>query len=212
MPAVNSLRELLVEELRDIYDAEKRLTKALPKISKASSHDELKSAIDAHLEETREHVTRLEQAFEALDTPARAKTCAAMKGLIEEGDEHAGEDYADAGLKDAAISGSAQRVEHYEIAAYGTAIAHAKLLELDDVVALLESTLEEEKAADSKLTEIAESVVNLDASAGDSDDEESEENDEQGAGEPARRPAMRMAMTGGKAAGRAKSGAKARAR
>ena len=212
MPAVNSLRELLVEELRDIYDAEKRLTKALPKISKASSHDELKSAIDAHLEETREHVTRLEQAFDALDTPARAKTCAAMKGLIEEGDEHAGEDYADEGLKDAAIIGSAQRVEHYEIAAYGTAIAHAKLLELDDVVALLESTLEEEKAADSKLTEIAESVVNLDASSGDSDDEESEENDEQGAGEPARRPAMRMAMTGGKAAGRAKSGAKARAR
>ena len=212
MPAVNSLRELLIEELRDIYDAEKRLTKALPKISKASSHDELKSAIDAHLEETREHVTRLEQAFEALDTPARAKTCAAMKGLIEEGDEHAGEDYADEGLKDAAIIGSAQRVEHYEIAAYGTAIAHAKLLELDDVVALLESTLEEEKAADSKLTEIAESVVNLDASAGDSNDEESEENDEQGAGEPARRPAMRMSMTGGKAAGRAKSGAKARAR
>src|SRR6187401_2057603 len=212
MPAVNSLRELLIEELRDIYDAEKRLTKALPKISKASSHDELKSAIDAHLEETREHVTRLEQAFDALDTPARAKTCAAMKGLIEEGDEHAGEDYADEGLKDAAIIGSEQRVEHYEIAAYGTAIAHAKLLELDDVVALLESTLEEEKAADSKLTEIAESVVNLDASAGDSDDEESEENDEQGAGEPARRPAMRMAMTGGKAAGRAKSGAKARAR
>ena len=212
MPAVNSLRELLVEELRDIYDAEKRLTKALPKISKASSHDELKSAIDAHLEETREHVTRLEQAFDALDTPARAKTCAAMKGLIEEGDEHAGEDYADEGLKDAAIIGSAQRVEHYEIAAYGTAIAHAKLLELDDVVALLESTLEEEKAADSKLTEIAESVVNLDASSGDSDDEESEENDEQGAGEPARRPAMRMSMTGGKAAGRAKSGAKARAR
>jgi ferritin-like metal-binding protein YciE len=214
MPAVNSLRELLVEELRDIYDAEKRLTKALPKISKASSHDELKSAIDAHLEETREHVTRLEQAFEALDTPARAKTCAAMKGLIEEGDEHAGEDYADDGLRDAAIIGSAQRVEHYEIAAYGTAIAHAKLLELDDVVALLESTLEEEKAADSKLTEIAESVVNLDASAAGADDEasdETEENDETGE-EPGRRPAMRMAMTGGKSTARPKSGTKARAR
>lgn len=214
MPAVNSLRELLVEELRDIYDAEKRLTKALPKISKAAAHDELKSAIDAHLEETREHVIRLEQAFEALDTPARAKTCAAMKGLIEEGDEHAGEDYADEGLKDAAIIGSAQRVEHYEIAAYGTAIAHAKLLELDDVVALLESTLEEEKAADSKLTEIAESVVNLDASAAGADDEASDEkegNDEDGE-EPARRPAMRMAMTGGKSTARPKSGAKARAR
>ena len=213
MSAVNSLRELLVEELRDIYDAEKRLTKALPKISKASSHDELKSAIDAHLEETREHVIRLEQAFEALDAPARAKTCAGMKGLVEEGDEHAGEDYADEGLRDAAIIGSAQRVEHYEIAAYGTAIAHAKLLELDDVVALLESTLEEEKAADSKLTEIAESVVNLDASAADDGDEldETEAGDEAG-GEAARRPAMRMSITGGKSNGRSKSGAKARAR
>ena len=207
MPAVNSLRELLVEELRDIYDAEKRLTKALPKISKASSHDELKSAIDAHLEETREHVTRLEQAFEALDTPARAKTCAAMKGLIEEGDEHAGEDYADEGLRDAAIIGSAQRVEHYEIAAYGTAIAHAKLLALDDVVALLESTLEEEKAADSKLTEIAESVVNLDASAAD----ETDETDVTGDGS-ARRPAMRMSIGGSKPTARPKNGAKARAR
>jgi hypothetical protein len=137
-----------------------------------------------------------------------------MKGLIEEGDEHAGEDYADDGLRDAAIIGSAQRVEHYEIAAYGTAIAHAKLLELDDVVALLESTLEEEKAADSKLTEIAESVVNLDASAAGADDEasdETEENDETGE-EPGRRPAMRMAMTGGKSTARPKSGTKARAR
>ena len=214
MSSVNSLRELLIEELRDIYDAEKRLTKALPKISKASSHDELKSAIDAHLEETREHVIRLEQAFKALDTPARAKTCAAMKGLIEEGDEHAGEDYADEGLRDAAIIGSAQRVEHYEIAAYGTAIAHAKLLELDDVVTLLESTLEEEKAADNKLTEIAESVVNLDASAADDGDEseETEEEDGEAGTEPARRPAMRMGITGGKSSARAKSGAKARAR
>ena len=213
MSSVNSLRELLIEELRDIYDAEKRLTKALPKISKASSHDELKSAIDAHLEETREHVIRLEEAFKALDTPARAKTCAAMKGLIEEGDEHAGEDYADEGLRDAAIIGSAQRVEHYEIAAYGTAIAHARLLELDEVVALLESTLEEEKAADSKLTEIAESVVNLDASAADEGDasEETDKDEEAGA-EPARRPAMRMGITGGKSNARPKSGAKARAR
>ena len=211
MPAVNSLRELLVEELRDIYDAEKRLTKALPKISKASSHDELKSAIDAHLEETREHVIRLEEAFKALDAPVRAKTCVAMKGLVEEGDEHAGEDYADDGLRDAAIIGSAQRVEHYEIAAYGTAIAHARLLELDDVVALLESTLEEEKAADNKLTEIAESVVNLDASAADEGDE-AEETDDEAGNDRARRPAVRMSITGGKSNSRAKTGTKARAR
>ncbi len=212
MSSVNSLRELLVEELRDIYDAEKRLTKALPKISKAASHDELKSAIDAHLEETREHVIRLEQAFKALDEPARAKTCAGMKGLIEEGDEHVGEDYADDGLRDAVIIGSAQRVEHYEIAAYGTAIAYARLLDLDDVVSLLESTLEEEKAADSKLTEIAESVVNLDASASEDGEEldETEEDGEAGTDQK-RRPAIRMAMTGSKSSARPKSG-KARAR
>ena len=215
MSSVNSLRELLVEELRDIYDAEKRLTKALPKISKASAHDELKSAIDAHLEETREHVIRLEQAFKALDTPARAKTCVAMKGLIEEGDEHAGEDYADEGLRDAAIIGSAQRVEHYEIAAYGTAIAHARLLELDDVVALLESTLEEEKAAENKLPPkspkaSSTSMPRLRTTA--TSRKRRKKGTARPAAEPARRPAMRMAITGGKPNARAKSGAKARAR
>lgn len=163
MASIDSLRTLLIEQLKDIYDAEKRLTKAIPKLIKKSTNDELKTALQHHLDETDEHVARIEQAFEELGMAAKAKTCAGMKGLIEEGDEHAGEDYDDDGLRDAAIIGAAQRVEHYEIAAYGTAIAHARLLELDDVVSLLTETLDEEKAADKKLTDIAESVVNLDA-------------------------------------------------
>jgi ferritin-like metal-binding protein YciE len=163
MASIDSLRALLIEELKDIYDAENRLTKAIPKLIKKSTHDELKSALQDHLEQTEEHVARIEQAFEELDQSPKAKTCAGMKGLISEGDEHAGEKYVNDGLRDAAIIGAAQRVEHYEIAAYGTAIAHARLLELDGVVNLLEETLEEEKEADQKLTEIAESVVNLDA-------------------------------------------------
>jgi ferritin-like metal-binding protein YciE len=163
MPGVDSLRTLLIEELKDIYDAEQRLTKAIPKLIKKSTHEELKTALQEHLEQTEEHVSRIEQAFEELEESPKAKKCAGMKGLIEEGDEHAGEDYENDGLRDAAIIGAAQRVEHYEIAAYGTAIAHARLLGLDDVGGLLEETLEEEKAADARLTEIAESVVNLDA-------------------------------------------------
>ena len=171
MAGIDSLRTLLIEQLKDIYDAEKRLTKAIPKLIKAATNDELKMALQEHLGQTQEHVARLEQAFDYLDTPAKGKTCAGMKGLIEEGDEHAGEDYDDDGLRDAAIIGSAQRVEHYEIAAYGTAIAHARLLELDDVVSVLEETLDEEKNADTKLTEIAESVVNLDAASEDEEEE-----------------------------------------
>jgi ferritin-like metal-binding protein YciE len=163
MATIDSLNALLVDELRDIYDAEKRLTKAIPKLAKKATNDELRAALEEHLGETRQQATRLEQAFEHLGERARAKTCPGMKGIIEEGDEHAGEDYDDDDLRDAVIIGSAQRVEHYEIAAYGTAIAHARLLEQDDVVELLEESLNEEKAADARLTEIAESVVNLEA-------------------------------------------------
>ena len=172
MATVDSLKSLLVEQVKDLYDAEKRLTKAIPKLAKASTNEELQTALQEHLDETETQVSRLEQVFELLDERPKAKPCEGMKGLIEEGDEHAKEDYDDDDLRDAMIIGSAQRVEHYEIAGYGTAIAHARLLGLDDVVELLESTLEEEKAADVKLTEIAESVVNLEAAAGDEDEEE----------------------------------------
>jgi ferritin-like metal-binding protein YciE len=164
MASIDSLQTLLVEELRDIYDAEQRLTKAIPKLAEASSNPELATALNRHLAETEQHVARIEQAFADLDETAEAKTCNGMKGLIKEGDETAGEDYDDPGLRDAAIIGSAQRVEHYEMAAYGTAIAHARLLGRDQVVRLLEATLAEEKAADSTLTQIAERVVNIEAS------------------------------------------------
>lgn len=167
MPAIDSLQTLLVEQLKDLYDVEKRLTKAIPKMIKKASNDELRSALESHLGETEEHVARLEQAFEQLGESAKAKACAGMRGLIEEGDEHMKEDYEDDGLLDATIIGAAQRVEHYEIAAYGTVLAHAKLLGLKGILNILGPTLDEEKAADEKLTEIAEGVVNLDAASQD---------------------------------------------
>jgi ferritin-like metal-binding protein YciE len=173
MATVDSLTSLLVEQVKDLYDAEKRLTKAIPKLAKASTNDELRTALEMHLGETKNHVSRLEQVFELMEERPKAKPCEGMKGLIEEGDEHAKEDYDDDDLRDAMIIGSAQRVEHYEIAGYGTAIAHARLLGLDDVVELLEETLAEEKAADEKLTEVAESVVNLEAAADEDEEDES---------------------------------------
>src|SRR4029079_17414389 len=135
----------------------------MTKLAKSSTSDDLRDGLENHLTETEEQVSRLERAFEELGEQAKAKTCLAMKGLIEEGDETAGEDFGDDSLRDAAIIGSAQRVEHYELAAYGTAIAHAKLLGLDEVVNLLEESLQEEKAANEKLTEVAEGIVNPEA-------------------------------------------------
>jgi ferritin-like metal-binding protein YciE len=175
MASIDSMNQLLVEELRDIYDAEKRLTKAIPKLAKKATNEDLRSALEEHLQETEGQISRLEQAFEHLGERAKGKPCAGMKGIIEEGDEHVREDYEDDDLRDAVIIGSAQRVEHYEMAAYGTAIAHARLLQQDDIVQLLEESLEEEKAADAKLSDIAESVVNLEAADQSEDGEESEE-------------------------------------
>jgi ferritin-like metal-binding protein YciE len=169
MASIDSLNELLVDQLKDLYDAEKRLTKAIPKLAKKATNDQLRTALEEHLQETEQQISRLEEAFEHLGETARAKPCAGMRGIIEEGDEHVGEDYDDDDLRDAVIIGAAQRVEHYEIAAYGTAIAHAKLLGHDEVVQLLVESMNEEKAADEKLTEIAEGVVNIEAAE---DDEE----------------------------------------
>jgi len=169
--AIESLQKLVVEQLRDLYDAEKRLTKALPKLAKKASNEELRSALESHLAETEEQVGRLEQCFEIMDEPARGKACAGMQGIIEEANEHVGEDYDDDGLRDAVIIGAAQKSEHYEIAAYGTVATHAKLLGQHDVLKLLLATLEEEKAADEKLTAIAKGVVNPDAASEDDDRE-----------------------------------------
>jgi ferritin-like metal-binding protein YciE len=155
MPStISTVEDLLVEQIRDLYDAEKQLVRALPKMAKAAGSDELRQALEDHLEETTNQVQRLEQAFEELDKTAKGKTCKAMKGLIEEGGEVIEED-SQSPISDLALIAAAQRVEHYEISAYGTAKAMAKHLRQNGVASLLEETEDEEKAADKKLTEIA---------------------------------------------------------
>lgn len=157
MSSVNSLHELLIEETRDLYDAEKQLVKALPKMVRAASNADLKQGFTNHLEETKTHVSRLEQVFEILGAPARGKTCKAMQGLVDEGAEAIDLSAPDS-IRDACLIGAAQRVEHYEIAAYGTARALAETLGETEVVDLLQSTLDEEKSTDQALTTVAETV------------------------------------------------------
>ncbi len=154
---LHSLADLFHETLRDVYYAEKKLTKALPKMAKKASSEELARAITDHLRETEGHVERLEQIFEMIDKPARAKKCPAMDGLIEEGDEVTASADEDA-TRDAAIIASAQTVEHYEISRYGTLATWAELLGYVDAKNLLGQTLDEEKAADEKLTGLAEDI------------------------------------------------------
>lgn len=157
--AVKSVQDLLVEELRDIYHAEKQLVKALPKMAKSSKSAKLRQAFETHLEETKGQVERLENVFEKLEVPARAKRCEAMMGLIEEAQEMM-EEIKTPEVLDAALIGAAQKVEHYEIASYGSARALAEALGHREVAQLLEQTLDEEKQADEKLNEIALSEVN----------------------------------------------------
>ena len=175
--AGNNLREALVDEIRDLYNAEKQLTKALPKLAKASTNDELRTAFEDHLEETQGQITRLERVFEMLDEKPRGKHCAGMAGIIEEGNEKLEEDMEDA-VMDACIIKSAQSAEHYEIGSYGTAIAWAEALELTEVAQILEETLEEEKAADAKLSALAESGINEAATAGESEDDTEDDDQE----------------------------------
>jgi ferritin-like metal-binding protein YciE len=156
------MENLLLHEIKDLYNAEKQLTKALPKMAKAASSDELRTLFEEHLEETKQHVERLEQVFEKLGKPARGMKCKGMEGLIEEGEELIQEEGDDA-VKDAALIGAAQRVEHYEMAGYGCARTYAELIGMSDVAHLLQSTLDEEKAADEKLNKLAMSQVNAQA-------------------------------------------------
>lgn len=161
---VNTLNDLFVETLKDLYYVEKKLVKTLPKMAQKASSQDLKEAIQTHLSETETHVQRLEQVFELLDQKASAKTCEALEGLIREAEETMGE-IADEQTLDAAIISSAQTVEHYEIARYGTLACWAAEIGNTEVAELLEQTLEEEKAADEKLSEIAEDAVNQRAAA-----------------------------------------------
>jgi ferritin-like metal-binding protein YciE len=175
--SAENLREALVEEIRDLYNAEKQLVKALPKMAKGAESDELREAFEAHLEETEGQVTRLERVFELLDEKPRGKHCAGMAGIVEEGSEKLQEDI-EGSVLDAMLIASAQKVEHYEISAYGTAMAWAEALGLNDVVQVLNETLEEEKAADEKLSALAESGINQAATAGESEESEDMEEDE----------------------------------
>lgn len=198
MAGIDSLESLFQDELKDIYDAEKQITKALPKMIKKAGHDELREAFEEHLQQTVQQVERLEQAFELLEMPARGKKCVGMQYLIKEGQEMMAEAEDDDTL-DALMIAAAQKIEHYEIAAYGTLRVWANLLGHSDAASLFEETLDEEKDTDQKLTAIAESLVN--PAAADTEDEGEEE------AEPS--PAMRVVrgaqgrgVKGGVAAGR----------
>ena len=158
------LKELYVDELKDIYNAENQLVKALPKMAKAASSEELRRGFEEHLEQTKGHVQRLEQIFQELGESPRGKKCKGMEGLVEEGSEVMGEDFEGA-VMDSALIGAAQRVEHYEIAAYGTVCAFAEELGETDQGELLNETLEEEKETDEKLTKLAEQI-NAEANEG----------------------------------------------
>lgn len=176
MAEMNTLQDLFEDELKDIYDAENQILKALPKIIKAVNNDDLREGLTAHLEETRGHVTRLEAAFDSLDLKPKKKHCAGMAGILKEGSDLLDEDGDDAVL-DAGLIAGCQRVEHYEIVAYGCLIAWAKTLGHSKAATLLAQNEQEEKAADEKLSVVAETVNQqaAQAEAGGEDDEETKD-------------------------------------
>jgi ferritin-like metal-binding protein YciE len=162
MAAASTLHDAFIDELQDAYDAEKQLTKALPKLAKAATSTELRSAFEQHLEETRGHVTRLEQVFESIDEPAKSKHCEGIAGIVEEGKSIMDEDFEGTTM-DACLVAAGQRAEHYEMAAYGTLVAWARAMGHVEAADLLQQTLDEEKAADKKLTALAQDGINQDA-------------------------------------------------
>ena len=172
--ANDGLKKLYVDELKDLYSAENQLVKALPKMVKAASSEQLRKGFEQHLEQTKEHVARLEEIFRSLDESPKGKKCMGMEGLIKEGAEVIGEKFEDA-VMDAALIGAAQRVEHYEIAAYGTVREFARILDEPKHAFLLEQTLTEEKETDEQLTEVSK-AVNTRAIAGNSDEKRGKQN------------------------------------
>jgi len=180
MPGLETLQDLLVHELQDLYNAENQIMKALPKLAKKATSDELREAFQEHLSQTEMHAQRLERALSLLDAPVRGRSCDGMQGIIEEGrklmEEEISEDVLDAGL-----IAAAQKVEHYEIASYGSVKSWADLLGHEEISALLQETLDEEESTDRRLSEIAESVVNAEAAmqGGDEDADESSENQDE---------------------------------
>jgi ferritin-like metal-binding protein YciE len=181
----HELKELYIDELRDLYDAESKLVKALPKLAKAASSDQLRSGFEEHLEQTRGHVARIEEIFDALGEKPTGKKCAGMAGLVKEGEEIMDEDFSPE-VTDAALISAAQRVEHYEIAAYVCVSSWAQLLGESEANALLEKTLEEEKETDLKLTELSEEI-NVEAKGSSEEGGEGEEEEESGQAVPNRK-------------------------
>src|SRR6187397_1492152 len=181
MTETGTLHDAFLDELRDAYDAEKQLTKALAKLAKASSNPKLRGAFESHLEETQGQITRLEQVFESLDEKVRGKHCDGIAGIIEEGKAIMEEDFDDDTM-DACLIAAGQRAEHYEMAAYGTLVAWARSMGHDEAAGLLEQTLEEEKAADKKLSALAEGGINETAADAAHPDEDENEPAAVGAG------------------------------
>jgi ferritin-like metal-binding protein YciE len=174
MAEAGTLHDAFIDELRDTYDAERQLTKALPKMAKAATNESLRDAFESHLEETRGQIGRLEQVFASLDEKPRGKHCDGMAGIIEEGKAIMNEDFDEAAM-DASLIAAAQRVEHYEMAAYGTLVAWAHAMGHEEAADLLQQNLDEEKAADEKLTSLAEAGINEEAAEGAHGEEEEEE-------------------------------------
>ena len=204
MADTGTLHDAFIDELRDTYDAEKQILKALPKMVKAAASDELRAAFEEHLEETREQVSRLEQVFASIGEKARGKHCDGMAGIIEEGKSIMEEDF-DETTMDACLIAAGQRAEHYEMAAYGTLVAWAKAMGHDEAAELLQETLDEEKAADEKLSALAEGGINQEAAdaahPGDEGEDEEEADEDKprpasAAGRAKKAPAMRVAKSG----------------
>jgi len=199
---LDSLKNLYIDELKDLYSAEKQLVKALPKMVKAAKHPELKQAFADHLEQTKGHVERLEQVFEMLEGSPRGKKCAGMEGLIEEAQELIGEE-PEPDVLDAGLISKAQHVEHYEMAGYGTVRTYARQLGFQDQAELLQETLNEEGETDKKLTELAVTSVNLDAENqfGEEEEEESTSRSSRGGEREIKRAAASEGRGGAKKGG-----------
>jgi ferritin-like metal-binding protein YciE len=193
MAEAGTLHDAFIDELRDTYDAERQLTKALTKLAKAASNPKLRQAFEAHLEETQEQIERLEQVFESLDERVRGKHCEGIAGIIEEGKSIMEEDF-DETTMDACLIAAGQRAEHYEMAAYGTLVAWARAMGHTEAAKLLQQTLDEEKAADKKLSSLAEGGINQGAADAAHPDEDEEE-EPVGAGAGSSRKGMSSGRT-----------------
>lgn len=180
MPGMETLQELLVHELQDLYNAENQIIKALPKMAKKTTSAELREAFEEHLSQTEMQAQRLERALSLLDAPVKGKNCDGMQGIIEEGKKLMEEEDTSDDVLNAGLIAAAQKVEHYEIASYGSVKAWAEMLGQDEIVALLEQTLEEEEETDKKLSELAESTINAEAAMG-SPEADAENGEEEGA-------------------------------